>query len=291
MSADIGMNLPLRHVTVLEEAHNILKKTSADQSMESANVAGKSVEMLANSIAEMRTYGEGFVIADQAPGLMDMSVIRNTNTKIILRLPDLSDRELVGRASGMNDEQIAEIARFPAFVASVYQNNWMEPVICKINPVFKEQKKYTYKPRKRNAEKNIEQFVRFLLMPVQKRNELDRKYVDGLRFGIYRMPMNTEAKVAFIRYLLAKDKERIQRYRRVALCGLFHADQAFEMAGKFEKDFNAWYDCMCEVLEPNIESFDEAERQKIIANLAMENAVLRESSEANELINKVMKNF
>ena len=34
---------------------------------------GKSVEMLANSIAEMRTYGEGFVIADQAPGLLDMA--------------------------------------------------------------------------------------------------------------------------------------------------------------------------------------------------------------------------
>ena len=32
----------------------------------------------------MRTYGEGFVIADQSPGLLDMSVIRNTNTKIVL---------------------------------------------------------------------------------------------------------------------------------------------------------------------------------------------------------------
>ena len=39
-------------------------------------------------IAEMRTYGEGFIIADQAPGLMDLSVIRNTNTKIIMRLPE-----------------------------------------------------------------------------------------------------------------------------------------------------------------------------------------------------------
>ena len=39
--------------------------------------------MLANAIAEMRTYGEGFIIADQAPGLLDMAVIRNTNTKIM----------------------------------------------------------------------------------------------------------------------------------------------------------------------------------------------------------------
>jgi len=91
-----GMNSRLRHVTVLEEAHNLLRKTSAEQSQEGANLQGKSVEMLANAIAEMRTYGEGFIIADQAPGLLDMSVIRNTNTKIILRLPDEEDRKLVG---------------------------------------------------------------------------------------------------------------------------------------------------------------------------------------------------
>lgn len=72
-----GMNSRLRHVTVLEEAHNLLRKTSAEQSQEGANLQGKSVEMLANAIAEMRTYGEGFIIADQAPGLLDMSVIRN----------------------------------------------------------------------------------------------------------------------------------------------------------------------------------------------------------------------
>ena len=77
MSSSV-MNSPLKHITVLEEAHNLLKRTSTD----SANITGKSVEMLSNSIAEMRTYGEGFIIADQAPGLLDMAVIRNTNTKI-----------------------------------------------------------------------------------------------------------------------------------------------------------------------------------------------------------------
>ena len=78
-----NVNDGLKHITVLEEAHNLLKRTSTEQSSEGANMLAKSVEMLANSIAEMRTYGEGFVIADQSPGLLDMSVIRNTNTKII----------------------------------------------------------------------------------------------------------------------------------------------------------------------------------------------------------------
>ncbi len=84
-----NVNEALKHITVLEEAHNLLKRTSTEQTSEGLNLIGKSVEMLANSIAEMRTYGEGFVIADQSPGLLDMSVIRNTNTKIILRLGKL----------------------------------------------------------------------------------------------------------------------------------------------------------------------------------------------------------
>lgn len=127
-----GMNRPLRHLTVLEEAHNLLKRSSSDQGSESGNLTGKSIEMISNAIAEMRTYGEGFVIADQAPGLLDMAAIRNTNTKIIHRLPDLSDRELAGRAANLNDQQIVELARLPKGVAAIYQNDWVEPVLCKI---------------------------------------------------------------------------------------------------------------------------------------------------------------
>ncbi|MBS4822401.1 MAG: ATP-binding protein [Streptococcus salivarius] len=129
------MNAELKHITVLEEAHNLLKRTSTEQMSESANLLGKSVEMLANAIAEMRTYGEGFIIADQAPGLMDLSVIRNTNTKIIMRLPDFSDRELVGKSANLNDDQIIELAKLPKGVAAVYQNEWIQPVLCKVEKV------------------------------------------------------------------------------------------------------------------------------------------------------------
>ncbi|OPZ93365.1 MAG: AAA-like domain protein [Firmicutes bacterium ADurb.Bin419] len=133
LSMGIPENSDLRHITVLEEAHNLLKRTPLDFGSDSANLLGKSVEMLANAIAEMRTYGEGFIIADQSPGLLDMSVIRNTNTKIILRLPDYSDRELVGKAAGLNDEQIIELSRLQRGVAAVYQNDWVNPVLCKID--------------------------------------------------------------------------------------------------------------------------------------------------------------
>ncbi len=143
MAEKKGMNQPLRHLTVLEEAHNLLKRSSSSQGSESGDLTGKSVEMISNAIAEMRTYGEGFIIADQAPGLLDMAAIRNTNTKIIHRLPDLSDRELAGRAANLNDQQIVELARLPKGVAAIYQNDWVEPVLCKIAKA-EEGERFTY---------------------------------------------------------------------------------------------------------------------------------------------------
>ena len=150
------MNGKLRHVTVLEEAHNLLRKTSAEQVQESVNVQGKSVEMLANAIAEMRTYGEGFIVADQAPGLLDVSVIRNTNTKIILRLPDEEDRKLVGKSAGLKEAQIDELSKLPLGVAAVYQNEWPEAVLCKMKPYPMPESAVYHKPVKTGVEINTE---------------------------------------------------------------------------------------------------------------------------------------
>lgn len=138
------MNAPFSHLTVLEEAHNILKKTSTEQNSENPSVAGKSVEMISNAIAEMRTYGEGFVIVDQSPSAVDISAIRNTNTKIIMRLPDENDRRLAGKSAGLKDEQLDEIAKLPKGVAVVYQNDWVDPVLCKIQKYKGEESQYKY---------------------------------------------------------------------------------------------------------------------------------------------------
>lgn len=149
-NSNIGHNSDLRHITILEEAHNILKRDSVEQSGEGGNVAGKSVEMISNAIAEMRTYGEGFIIVDQSPGAVDASAIRNTNTKIIMRLPDDTDRKVAGKASGMKDNQVDEIAKLPTGVAVVYQNDWEEPVLCKIGKFEDEEIGFEFHPKEEN---------------------------------------------------------------------------------------------------------------------------------------------
>lgn len=164
-----GANTPnsaLKHLTVLEEAHNILKRVSTEQSQEGSNMAGKSVEMITNAIAEMRTYGEGFVIVDQSPTSVDKAAIKNTNTKIVMRLPDEDDRKVSGKAAGMNDKQIDEIAKQPTGVAVVYQNDWVSPVLCKIDRmensrvIFNEQKDSILEL---NSENDINYIIEFLL--------------------------------------------------------------------------------------------------------------------------------
>ena len=149
-NSNIRHNSELRHITILEEAHNILRRNSVEQSGEGSNVSGKSVEMISNAIAEMRTYGEGFIIVDQSPGAVDVSAIRNTNVKIIMRLPDDSDRKVAGKASGMKDNQVDEIAKLPTGVAVVYQNDWEEPVLCKIGKFEDEEISFEFHPKEDN---------------------------------------------------------------------------------------------------------------------------------------------
>ena len=169
------INVSLKHLTVLEEAHNILKRTSTEQSTEGSNVTGKSVEMISNAIAEMRTYGEGFVIVDQSPTAVDISAIRNTNTKIIMRLPDESDRRLAGKSAGLKDEQLDEIAKLPKGVAVVYQNDWVEPLLCSIQKYKGTEGRYQYEPSNRvsSATGKLREKLLQLLLKNRVKNPID----------------------------------------------------------------------------------------------------------------------
>ena len=142
MTQATSSNQKLHHITVLEEAHNILKSSTSKLTVDGGDISGKSVEMISNAIAEMRTYGEGFIIADQSPNAVDISTIRNTNTKIIMRLPEESDRCLAGKSAALKDDQLDEIARLPKGVAAVYQNDWIEPILCQVDKFSGEEKEY-----------------------------------------------------------------------------------------------------------------------------------------------------
>lgn len=203
MSTSEGMNNTLKHITILEEAHNILKRTSAEQNPESSNMAGKSVEMISNAIAEMRTYGEGFIIADQSPNAVDISAIRNTNTKIIMRLPDESDRHLAGKAAALNDEQINEIAKLPCGVAVVYQNDWIEPVLCKVKKYSGTEALYNYHQKTKKINIDEKQYKTELLKLLLKGRTIEQLEpdIDLLQEQLNNVSLSTKHKIGILYFI------------------------------------------------------------------------------------------
>lgn len=264
-----GMNIPLKHITVLEEAHNILKRTSTEQSSESSNMIGKSVEMLSNLIAEIRTYGEGFIIADQAPGLLDMSVIRNTNTKIILRLPEQSDRELVGKAAGLNDDQIVELAKLETGVAAVYQNNWIEAVLCKFNRFESEEKEFIDKDDDVNTDKQIKKVISMILLANHIGEKIDYD-IDSIERNIINSNYISDLKISIIKTLRTKDLSELKQVSRI-ISKLFSKDEAFKKAQKTE-NIEKWNETMLENIDPLVQELDKHYQNTILQCILREKA-------------------
>lgn len=204
-----GMNQKLRHVTVLEEAHNILKRSAGEGAAEGAGVMGKSVEMLANAIAEMRTYGEGFIIADQSPHAVDIAAIRNTNTKIIMRLPDEMDRRLIGKSVALRDDQLEEIARLPKGVAIVYQNDWLEPVLCQVKKFAGRETPYVYRPADKTTSNRSTfnaQVLKLLLAP--RIRGIAPADVNLIEAGMRSLPLLTRSKMPLYEALNESKREQ-----------------------------------------------------------------------------------
>jgi hypothetical protein len=156
-------NSALMHLTILEEAHVLLAPTV--ESSENANISLKSIEMITRCIAELGGFGRGFIISDQSPGLINRAVIRNTNTKIVFRLPDMNDCELCGKSMGLTQEQYFEFSRLERGVCSVHQINWLEAVLCHIEPHLPTKKINSTKEYKINSSDFKEIYINALLTP------------------------------------------------------------------------------------------------------------------------------
>lgn len=253
-------NSDLKHVTVLEEAHNILKRTSTEQSSESSNLLGKSVELLANSIAEMRTYGEGFIIADQSPGLLDMSVIRNTNTKIIMRIPDMSDRELVGKAAGLNDKQIEEIGRFDTGVAAVVQSGWLEPVLCKIDR-YDEPSNDDLECSNVLAEiidtSILKQSILDCIMNKELYRKGDRVDIQKLYELVVKSNLDARTKSAFLDYISAEKENAVKQLRKLAF-EFLKTSSAIKQSKK-NSDVKKWVHAVVDHLDPSVKGYSKTQ--------------------------------
>jgi len=112
---------PLKHLLVIEEAHRLLAKP-APGGEHSTQSRQKGVEVFADILAEIRSYGQGIVIVDQIPSKLIPDVLRNTDFKIAHRLVDKEDRQVLGATMNLEDDQIKDLARFSPGQAVVYHS-------------------------------------------------------------------------------------------------------------------------------------------------------------------------
>lgn len=117
-----------QHLTLIEEAHRLL--THPEPGDGGARKMG--VEMFANLLAEVRKYGEGLIIADQIPNKLVPDVIKNTNTKIVHRLFAADDRNTIGDAMGLSDEQKDFLPMLLPGETVIYCGGWHAPVRLKV---------------------------------------------------------------------------------------------------------------------------------------------------------------
>jgi len=130
-------NRPMRdelvHVTLIEEAHRLLKNIPANVSLETSNPRGKAVEMFTDMMVEMRAHGEGFVVVDQMPSKLVPDVIKGSNLKIVHRLMAQDDRNAVGYAMGMKPDQIDYLPRLRQGEAVVHSEELEEACLVLID--------------------------------------------------------------------------------------------------------------------------------------------------------------
>jgi uncharacterized protein len=122
----------LRHLTVIEEAHRLLRRPEAPGSGSPGGAAAHAVEMFAGLLAEIRAYGEGLIIAEQIPGRLVQDVIKNTAVKITHRLPAADDRDAVGATMNMTRAQNRYLVTLPPGEAAVFADGMDYPVLARM---------------------------------------------------------------------------------------------------------------------------------------------------------------
>lgn len=136
----VKIDKDLFHILVIEEAHRLLKNVNTEKTSEDmGNPKGKAVEHFTNMIAEMRSYGQGVIVAEQIPSKLAPDVIKNSSNKIIQRLVAADDQELVANTIGLSAEECLNLGSLTTGTGLCHKEGMSLPVRVQI-PMVQEVK-------------------------------------------------------------------------------------------------------------------------------------------------------
>lgn len=152
--------LGLQHLLVIEEAHRLLKNIGTERISENmGNPKGKAVEHFTNMIAEMRSYGQGVIIAEQIPTKLAPDVIKNSSNKIIHRIVSYDDQEIIANTIGLSKEEALYLGRLKTGFAVCHKEGMANPINIKVGHIYdrfiSDAKLYSKKPEERKESINL----------------------------------------------------------------------------------------------------------------------------------------
>lgn len=99
-----AQNNELMHLTVIEEAHNVLTRPTGTLEG-TGNPQMVVANLFSKIISEVRSWGEGLMIIDQVPTRLIPDVIKNTNYKICHRMTAPDDCAVMAQSLALRDDQ------------------------------------------------------------------------------------------------------------------------------------------------------------------------------------------
>ena len=132
---EINNKKGLKHLLVIEEAHRLLKNVSTEKNEDIGNPKGKAVEHFTNMLAEMRSYGQGVIVAEQIPTKLAPDVIKNSSNKIVHRIIAKDDQEVIANTIGIYPEDAIYLGNSKTGYALCHKEGMVQPVIVKIDEV------------------------------------------------------------------------------------------------------------------------------------------------------------
>ena len=116
----------LKNVILLEEAH-ILLDAESNASQGDANPSAIAQGLAKRMLAEIRSYGVGIIIADQSPRKISTDVVALTDMKMVFRLVEATDKQIVADSMNMSEAQIQRMSRLKPGEAFLFFNRLDEP--------------------------------------------------------------------------------------------------------------------------------------------------------------------
>ena len=116
----------LKNVILLEEAH-VLLDSNANSGQGEANPSSIAQGLIKRMLAEIRSYGVGLVIADQSPRKVGTDLVALTDMKVVFRLVEAADKQIIADSSNMSDAMIQRMSKLKPGEAFLFFNKLDEP--------------------------------------------------------------------------------------------------------------------------------------------------------------------